>query len=126
MNSDGKLRGACSMLEDLDKNVLVVLRDGRHVVGKLTSLDQFSNLVLEDASELAFAGKLVAKSPLGLMIVRSDNIVLVAQIDPTKEKDSPLKDVSMGELLQEEDRLESAANGAPVISYSDPTLWDFD
>lgn len=38
-------------MEQLDKRLLVVLRDGRHLVGVMRSFDQFSNMVLykEDA-----------------------------------------------------------------------------
>ena len=42
------LPGASSLIEQLDTRVLVILRDGRHLLGTLRSLDQFSNLVLED------------------------------------------------------------------------------
>jgi len=35
------LPGASSMLEDLDKKVMVVLLDGRHLVGSLASIDQY-------------------------------------------------------------------------------------
>ena len=40
-----KLPGAASLLEQLDKRLLVVLRDGRHLVGVMRSFDQFSNMV---------------------------------------------------------------------------------
>jgi U6 snRNA-associated Sm-like protein LSm1 len=33
-------------VEQLDKRLLVVLRDGRHLVGVMRSFDQFSNMVL--------------------------------------------------------------------------------
>ena len=45
------LFGAASLIEDLDKRILVVLRDGRHLVGTFRSFDQYLNLVLEDTYE---------------------------------------------------------------------------
>jgi small nuclear ribonucleoprotein (snRNP)-like protein len=45
------LPGATSLLNDLDKKVLLVLRDGRHLVGVLRSFDQYLNLILEEAYE---------------------------------------------------------------------------
>ena len=43
------LPAAASLVDQLDKRVLVILRDGRNLVGVMRSFDQFSNVVLEDA-----------------------------------------------------------------------------
>ena len=48
---EGYLPGAASLLETLDKRIMIILRDGRHLVGKLRSFDQFMNLMLEDTCE---------------------------------------------------------------------------
>ena len=45
------LPAAASLVDQLDKRVLVILRDGRNLVGVMRSFDQFSNVVLEDAVE---------------------------------------------------------------------------
>jgi small nuclear ribonucleoprotein (snRNP)-like protein len=45
------LPGAASLLEQLDTRVMIILSDGRHLVGLLRSFDQFLNLVLENTSE---------------------------------------------------------------------------
>lgn len=45
------LPGAASLHEQLDRRILVVLRDGRNLVGVLRSFDQYSNMVLEDTFE---------------------------------------------------------------------------
>lgn len=39
---DSYLPGAASILEQLDKKILIVLNDGRHLVGILRSFDHFS------------------------------------------------------------------------------------
>lgn len=51
VNGAPYLPGAAALLEQLDRTLLLVLRDGRHLVGKLRSVDQFLNLVLEDTYE---------------------------------------------------------------------------
>ena len=43
--------GAASLIEQLDKRVMIILRDGRHLVGKLRSFDHFMNLILEETCE---------------------------------------------------------------------------
>nr|GEV46229.1 sm-like protein LSM1B [Tanacetum cinerariifolium] len=55
-----------SLASYLDKKLLVLLRDGRKLLGILRSFDQFANAVLEDSSIVAFAIK-QAKPPEGTM-----------------------------------------------------------
>ena len=43
--------GAASLIEQLDKRVMIILRVGRHLVGKLRSFDHFMNLILEETCE---------------------------------------------------------------------------
>ena len=45
------LPGAASLPEQLDQRVLLVLRDGRNLIGTLRSFDQYMNLVIEDTIE---------------------------------------------------------------------------
>ena len=53
------LPGAASLLEQLDKRIMIILRDGKHLVGKLRSFDHFMNLILEDTFErLIHSGEL--------------------------------------------------------------------
>jgi small nuclear ribonucleoprotein len=61
--------------ESLNKVVLVQLKGGRTVRGRLYSFDQHMNLVLEDAEDVTNA-ELTKK--LGTIIVRGDNVVLVS------------------------------------------------
>jgi U6 snRNA-associated Sm-like protein LSm1 len=50
-SGDLYLPGAASLLEQLDTRVMIILSDGRHLVGLLRSFDQFLNLVLENTHE---------------------------------------------------------------------------
>jgi small nuclear ribonucleoprotein len=61
--------------ESVDKIVLVQLKGGKTVRGKLCSFDQHMNLVLEDAEDVTVADN---TKKLGTLIVRGDNIVLLS------------------------------------------------
>ena len=61
--------------ESVDKIVLVQLKGGKTVRGKLCSFDQHMNLVLEDAEDVTVAD---STKKLGTLIVRGDNIVLLS------------------------------------------------
>jgi U6 snRNA-associated Sm-like protein LSm1 len=45
------LPGAAALIDQLDTSILVILKDGRNLVGTLRSFDQYMNLVLEATSE---------------------------------------------------------------------------
>lgn len=80
-SDDTYLPGAASMIEQVDKKVMIILRDGRHLVGKLRSFDQFMNLILEDTHERVLLPGKYSDVPVGLFIVRGDTIVLMGEVD---------------------------------------------
>ena len=56
------LPGAASLAENIDQRVLLVLRDGRSLIGMLRSFDQYVNLILEETIErVVHEGKLKSK-----------------------------------------------------------------
>ena len=67
-------------MENIDKRLLVALRDGSHIIGTLRSFDQFANIVLEHAVERIIVGRMYSDIPLGLYIVRGENVVLMGDI----------------------------------------------
>lgn len=75
------LSAAASLVQELDKRLLVVLRDGRQYIGLLRSFDQFSNIVLEEAVERVTVDTSFADLPLGLYIVRGENVVLLGALE---------------------------------------------
>jgi U6 snRNA-associated Sm-like protein LSm1 len=81
------LPGAASLIEEIDKRIMIILRDGRHLVGRLRSFDQFMNLILEDSCERVLLPGRFCDVPLGLYIVRGDTIVLLGEIDEETEQE---------------------------------------
>lgn len=61
--------------ESLGKTVLVRLRGGRSIRGRLKGFDQHLNLVLEEAEDTTDREKV---RKLGTIIVRGDNVVIVS------------------------------------------------
>jgi len=61
--------------ESLGKVVLLRLRGGKSLRGKLQGFDQHMNLVLEDAEDVSNSEKIQS---LGTIIVRGDNVVIVS------------------------------------------------
>ncbi|KAH0749388.1 hypothetical protein KY290_028620 [Solanum tuberosum] len=78
-----------SLASYLDKKLLVLLRDGRKLLGTLRSFDQFANAVLEGACERVIVGEIYCDIPLGLYIIRGENVVLIGELDVDKEELPP-------------------------------------
>ncbi|XP_051157322.1 U6 snRNA-associated Sm-like protein LSm1 [Leptopilina boulardi] len=119
--------GTASLLEELDKKLMVLLRDGRTLIGYLRSVDQFANLVLHRTIERIHVGKEYGDIPRGVFIVRGENVVLLGEIDREKEKDLPLSEVSVDDILdaqrreqemkQDQERLMNKALKERGLSY---------
>ncbi|KAG6879698.1 hypothetical protein C0992_012546 [Termitomyces sp. T32_za158] len=103
-----------SLVDCVDRKMLVILRDGRKLHGVLRSYDQFgelatphlaaareppydpsslANLVLEDTVERIYHGNAYAESWRGLYLIRGENVVLLGEIDLDQEDDIPLQQV---------------------------------
>ena len=61
--------------QNLDKIVLVRLRGGKSLRGKLKGFDQHLNLVLEETDDTS---DIENTKKIGLIIVRGDNVVLIS------------------------------------------------
>ena len=61
--------------ESLGKTVLVRLRGGKSLRGKLKGFDQHLNLVLEETEDTTDADSV---KRLGVIIVRGDNVILIS------------------------------------------------
>lgn len=80
------------------EKLMLVLRDGRKLIGVLRSWDQFANLVLTDTRERYYVEtsspdapprKLFCDIPRGTYLVRGENVLLLGEIDLDKDDDEP-------------------------------------
>ncbi|KAL2939804.1 Sm-like protein LSM1B [Bienertia sinuspersici] len=90
-----------SLATYLDRKLLVLLRDGRKLLGTLRSFDQFANVVLEGACDRVIVGDLYCDIPLGLYIIRGENVVLIGELAVDMEDLPPhMTRVSEAEIKQ--------------------------
>ncbi|XP_070539844.1 U6 snRNA-associated Sm-like protein LSm1 [Ptychodera flava] len=94
------LPGTASLIQEIDKKLLVVLRDGRTLIGYLRSIDQFANLVLQYTIERIHVGKKYGDIPRGVFVVRGENVVLLGEIDIENEDKKELQQVTIDEILE--------------------------
>ncbi|GBE78287.1 Sm-like ribonucleoprotein [Sparassis latifolia] len=87
-----------SLVDCVDRKMLVVLRDGRKLQGVLRSYDQFANLVLEDTVERIYHRDVFAEMWRGLFLIRGENVVLLGEVDLDQEDDVPLRQVEWSDL----------------------------
>ena len=67
---------AIKILEDsLGKTVLVRLKGGRSLRGKLQGYDQHMNLVLEEADDISDPNN---STRIGTIVVRGDNVIILS------------------------------------------------
>ncbi|XP_046385602.1 U6 snRNA-associated Sm-like protein LSm1 [Ischnura elegans] len=90
---------AASLIGDVDKKLMVLLRDGRVLIGILRTVDQFANLVLHRTNERIHVGKEYGDINRGVIVVRGENVVLYGVVDKEMESNLPFKKVSVDEIL---------------------------
>ncbi|KAJ7100205.1 hypothetical protein B0H15DRAFT_944550 [Mycena belliarum] len=66
----------------VDRRVILILQDGRVIVGVMVGFDQKSNVVLSESKERVYSmDEGVEEIPLGLYLVKGDMIVLIGELD---------------------------------------------
>ncbi len=65
--------------DSVGKVVLIKLKGNKVIRGSLQGFDQHMNLILESSEEMLPDGKV---NPLGTIIVRGDNVVLISPPPP--------------------------------------------
>lgn len=79
---------ASTLKEWKDKVVCVVTADGRIIVGTMVGHDQVQNLILNDANERVYStDSEVELVPLGLYVIRGDNVCVIGEFDESKFSD---------------------------------------
>ena len=76
----GCLRSLLPLGSRRAERMLVQLRDGRKIIGLMRSFDQFANIVLENAVERVIVDTRFADVPLGLYVIRGENVVLLGEM----------------------------------------------
>lgn len=85
-----------------DQTVSIITSDGKVLVGTLKGIDNGTNVILDDSHERVFsADQGVVQHPLGLCVIRGENVAMIGQIDRdtdhqldlSKCKAKPLKPV---------------------------------
>ncbi|GMT14637.1 hypothetical protein PFISCL1PPCAC_5934, partial [Pristionchus fissidentatus] len=122
--ADPYLPGAISLFEQLDKHLIVVLRDGRKLIGYLRSIDQFANLVLDEVVERTYIQKYYSEISHGILLIRGENVVLAGELDDTIET-GQIK-VSIDELHKIEQSLEQSSSEGPMSSLTKDDLQPMD
>jgi U6 snRNA-associated Sm-like protein LSm8 len=75
----------------VNKSVNIVTSDGRIIIGTLRGFDQTINIILDDSHERVFsATDGVEQVPLGLYIIRGDNVALIGEIDEELDRNIDL------------------------------------
>lgn len=68
------------------KRVSVTDLEGRLIIGKLRGVDQFTNVVMDNAEILQYSSDAPPISgPLGSTVIRGDQIACIALVDTIKE-----------------------------------------
>ncbi|KAI8593490.1 SM-like, degradation of cytoplasmic mRNAs and positively regulates transcription initiation [Geranomyces variabilis] len=103
---DNFLPGSASLVDCIDKKILVILRDGRKLIGWLRSYDQFANLVLQDTVERTYVAGQYGDVYRGIFVIRGENVVLLGEIDKEKEQNlmKQLQNVPIAEVREAQKR----------------------
>ncbi len=92
--------GTASLIEDVDKQLMVILRDGKTLIGYLRSIDQYANLLLSNTIERVYVGNKYGDVPRGVYIVRGENVVLIGEVDFTLPVKVDMVKIGYEEILE--------------------------
>ncbi|RSH81012.1 Sm-like protein [Apiotrichum porosum] len=87
-----------SLVDLVDKKVLVVLRDGRKLTGVLRSYDQFANFLLESTVERLHYKFEYSDVDIGVLLIRGENVVALGEIDLIAEDNLPFVEIPLDEM----------------------------
>ncbi|KNZ81707.1 N-alpha-acetyltransferase 38, NatC auxiliary subunit [Termitomyces sp. J132] len=101
----------------VDRRVLLILQDGRAIVGTLAGYDQKSNVVLADSKERVYStDQGVEEIPLGLYLVKGDMVYVP---HPSPFQCSPPSSTLIGEI---DDAIDSAVDLSTIRAEPLPAI----
>ncbi|KAJ6220866.1 hypothetical protein RDWZM_006678 [Blomia tropicalis] len=112
------------------RTILVITLDGRQIVGVLKGFDQTINIVIDDCIERVYNRVTgVEQVPLGLYIMRGDNVAVIGEIDEDLDKRvnysiiraEPLKTITVWETPYTYKAAQSFRTTEDEITYSKHT-----
>ncbi|EJW04137.1 hypothetical protein EDEG_01573 [Edhazardia aedis USNM 41457] len=74
---ESKIIGTRDFEEYLDRDVVILMWEGKYLYGKLRSFDQYNSITLENTIERVFNNGKYTERKCGLYIVRGENIVII-------------------------------------------------
>ncbi|XP_059476464.1 U6 snRNA-associated Sm-like protein LSm8 [Neocloeon triangulifer] len=78
----------------VNHTVSIITQDGRNFVGTLKGFDQTINLILDESHERVYSVNAgVEEVPLGLHIIRGDNVAIIGEIDDEADSNLDLSTV---------------------------------
>ena len=84
----------CFLSSLIKEQVSVVTCDGRSIFGILAGYDQLQNLILKEASERVYSPDADPESvPLGLYVIRGDNVAIISDRDEDLEASTGISSV---------------------------------
>jgi U6 snRNA-associated Sm-like protein LSm1 len=92
--------GTASLIEDVDKQLMVILRDGKTLIGYLRSIDQYANLLLSNTIERIYVGNKYGDIPRGVNIIRGENVVLIGEVDFSLPMKVDMVKIDYNEILE--------------------------
>ena len=131
---DNYMPGLLSLIDSIDRPILVHLRDRRTIIGCLSSIDTYGNILLSNTVERVYAMDFHADIPRGIYLVRGENVAIAGEVDLSDEdpeKARPLKQVlayQEAEKLGREEkkrRIRHMSYEAGVLSLDDTLEDDF-
>ncbi|KAK6587839.1 small nuclear ribonucleoprotein U6 [Cryptosporidium xiaoi] len=114
-NSNQTTISSCMLCleEDLDKEIYVVLRDGRQFTGIFRSFDQYGSLCLENSYEVFSHENLYNEIYQGCIVFRGDNLMLCGLINQNIKLENANK-IPLHQILKikQEKNIKSCSNSS--------------
>ncbi|KAL3692292.1 hypothetical protein R1sor_005943 [Riccia sorocarpa] len=105
-----------SLVSYLDKKVIVLLRDGRSMIGTMGSFDQHGAIVLLKTIERMIFRRYYCDVPMGVFIARGEEVIFCGEVDPTVPQLPPHM------LLVTRDEINERRKAARNTSYLKRTM----